>query len=174
MALYLITGVAGTGKTTICYELRARGFTAYDGDKDHLAHWYDKDWNITHYDGTAEFIRLHHRSIAAEVMDRLNREAINKPVFLCNDPDNENELQQAFAHIFALVLDTETIKKRLSTRLSTTKNYEWGKLPHELDLVLKQEHLVKARLKSSRYTAIDAAQTTAHIVDQILHNLQPA
>ncbi len=35
---YLIEGVSGTGKTSVCHELRRRGYTAFNSDRDLRPH----------------------------------------------------------------------------------------------------------------------------------------
>ena len=167
MALFLITGLPGTGKTTVCNELKARGLTAYDGDKDHLAHWYDKKTGEeAAYDGTREFIDRHHRSIAKETIERLAHDAVGKSIFLCNDPDNEDELQGFFTHVFALTAGEAIIRQRLADR--TGDGYEWGKIPHELAAVLETQEVAYRRYKQDNYTVIDATLPTNIIVDRIL------
>jgi len=170
MALYLITGVSGTGKSTACAELRERGYTAYDGDTDHLAHWFNNETGaIEYYDGTVAFIETHQRSVARETVKRLAQEARDKPVFLCNDPANEDELLDLFAQVFALVVDDDTRNYRLANRKSG--HYDWGKLPHEMAYTRTEKALAYERYKRPQYSTIDATQPTAAIVDQILAHL---
>ncbi len=45
MPLYHITGVSGTGKSTICSKLKKRGYQAFDIDDGAYAKWVDKETN---------------------------------------------------------------------------------------------------------------------------------
>jgi broad-specificity NMP kinase len=161
MALFLVTGLPGTGKSTICAELKARGFTAYDGDYDHLAYWYNDATGepiLGNHERTIEFLDSHSRDIKSETIRKIV--ANDKPIFVCADPENEDELVPLFDRIFALVLDEEMRQTRLASRT----NNQWGKLPHEVayDLAIKPRSY--ARYEKFGYIKIDASQTPEDIV----------
>lgn len=169
MPLYLITGLPGTGKSTVNAELKARGFESFDGDEDHLAHWYDdetgKAIDKEAESRTPEFLQTHSRDIPRDVVRRLASRAIDSPMFLCGDPENETELHDLFTCCFALVLKDEAIREE---RLLKRENNDWGKLPHERAYDLEQGVRAEERYQQLGYIIIDAAQTTATITNQIL------
>jgi dephospho-CoA kinase len=168
MPLFLITGLPGSGKSTACAELKNRGIEAYDGDEDKLAKWYDNKTGLPIEDESRvrnpEFLRTHSRDIARSVVEDLARQAKDKTIFLCADPENEAALRDLFTHVFALVVDEQTLRHRLATRTNNT----WGKLPHEIaySLALRDEWF--ASYKKFHYDVIDATQPTRDIVDHIL------
>jgi adenylate kinase family enzyme len=168
MPLFSVTGLSGTGKSTVNAELKARGYESYDGDEDHLAQWYNSDTRalveVDIEECTPEFLLHHSRDISREIVEELASKAHNKPIFLCGAHENEGELQDLFAGVFGLVLDDETLKQRLATRTTN----QWGKLPHELAYSLAFKKKWYDNCKRFRYITIDATQPTEAIVDQIL------
>jgi shikimate kinase len=169
MLMFLITGQPGTGKSTIKAELVSRGIRAYDADEDHLAHWYSSDGTPVPHDeeeSTPEFVASHTRDIARQTILDMTTET--NSMFICGDPENEDELQDFFTVIFALTLD-ETIRQQ---RLDTRTNNLWGKLPHERAYDLARTHIALERYKKPNYITIDAAQRPAVIVDIILETIR--
>ncbi len=171
MPLFSITGLSGTGKSTVNTELKARGYESYDGDEDHLAQWYKSDTGalveVDIEECTPEFLLYHSRDISRGIVEELASKANSKPVFLCGAHENEGELQDLFAGVFGLVLDDETLKQRLTTRTTN----QWGKLPHELEYSLAFKQKWYDNCRRFDYIIIDAAQPTKDIVDYILEEV---
>lgn len=171
MPLFLITGLPGTGKSTVCAELKARNLEAYDADEDHLAHWFDIAGNpVREIDEqrTPEFVAVHTRDIARQTIEDLAAQAANQPIFICGNPENEEELSDLFVMRFALVLDEVMRQNRLDTRT----NNNWGKLPHEREYDLLHIDTAFKRYATTGYSTIDAAQPTAQIVDLLVSQIQ--
>lgn len=167
MALFLITGLPGTGKTTLCETLKQRGYTAFDGDKDRLAKWFDIATNtLAHenYDKKADYLRTHARRIPKETLIKLSEKYKDDLVFICNDPENEDELRDLFEHIFALVLDEANREQRVISRT----NNNWGKLPHEVERDKARRTIAEQRYTLPNYTKIDATLPTEQIADTVL------
>lgn len=171
MALYLITGAPGSGKTTVCDELLSRGCEAYDGDRDNLARWYSIATGLpvekVEEQRTLEFTETHSRDIARDVVEALAEKAKDKNVFLCADPENEDAVRDLFAMVFVLLTDETTRKQRLLTR----ENNQWGKLPHERERDLKFVEQFMMNAKKHNYVVVDSSKPTAVIVDQILDKI---
>jgi hypothetical protein len=129
MALYLINGLPGTGKTTVCHALRLLGVGAWDADEDDLACWRGADGvpvpDPPPHQRDAAFIASHTRDIPPEAVARLASTTTGEPGFLCGDPENATELYPFFAALFALDADDRTIIHRLVTR----EGNNWGKAP---------------------------------------------
>lgn len=172
MSLFLVTGLPGTGKSTICAELKRRGYKAYDGDYDHLAKWYNNSTNkpIDESRGlerTTEFLHNHSRNISRRIVEDLAFESKDKVIFLCADPENEDDLVDLFERVYALTLDEDARQQRLAERT----NNQWGKLPHEIAYDLDIKPTAYNRYKKSMYHTIDASQPVKLIVSHILNEL---
>lgn len=168
MPLFLITGLPGSGKSTTCEELQSRGYMAYDGDYDGLAAWYSLQTGLEvkkrDEDRTAEFGRTHSRDIKRHKVESLADQAQDKPIFLCADPENIDELREFFAKIFMLTIDEDTRRYRLATRT----NNKWGKLAHEVERDQIFRKKAAGDMEKFNYVTIDATRSTNDIVDYIL------
>ena len=122
---YLVEGVSGTGKTSVCHELRRRGHDAVNGDTD-LA--YQGDPATGRPIDTA--LHEHHlwdvRRVRELVADH------GAPVtFFCGGSRNFADFIDLFDDVFVLEVDVDTLLSRLDQRTGD----EWGARPSERGLV---------------------------------------
>jgi len=171
MSLYFVTGIAGTGKSSLCEELKSRGYEAYDTDDDGFSKWQHRETDYVHpkssvksKDRTEEFLKNHAWNIPRQEVESLAKRAADKPIFLCGVADNVSDLSALFNNVFALSIDKKTLKHRLQTRT----NNDWGKQAHELQSTLDQHSLSAAYYEKNGYIIIDANQPVATIADKLL------
>lgn len=153
---YLIEGVSGTGKTSVCEELQRRGYHAIHGDRA-LAYQGNPQTGEpvpgrTHENHIWDVERV--RAIAA---DRTNTES-----FFCGGSRNFGRFIDVFDQIFVLRIDRNTLQQRLSTRPSS----EWGGQPLEQALILRL-HATAEDLPEPA-VIIDATSPISRVVDDIL------
>jgi adenylate kinase family enzyme len=176
MPLFYITGIAGSGKSEICKQLKLRGYEAYDTDDDGLAKWHNNKSGYVHpkssvksEDRTKAFLKRHSWKVPRSEIESLADHAHDKSIFLCGVVGDEKEIRNLFKDVFALVIDDQTLKRRLLTRT----NNDWGKQPHELKLVLKWQHDSLKSYRKFGYTRIDAAKPIPTVVNNILKQTPP-
>lgn len=175
MPLFLVTGTAGTGKSTVCHVLKERGYEAYDTDDDGLARWQHNETGYIHPKSsvkaeqrTATFIGEHTWSVPRGYLEDLLKIAGDKPVFICGSLGNESKVRDLFKTVFALYVDDDTLKHRLATRT----NNDWGKQPHELEQTLKHHHEIYDNHRMIGDIIIDAAKLVDEVADEIIQIIQ--
>jgi thymidylate kinase len=157
---YLVEGVSGTGKTSVCSELDRRGFQAIHGDRE-LAYQGDPATG----EATDTALHQHHiwdvdrvRALVAD--DRA-------PVtFFCGGSRNFPTFLHLFDEVFVLHVDLETLHRRLDQR----PDGEWGSRPSERDLVVRL-HRTGEDVPSTGIV-IDARKPLTEVVDQILRHVE--
>ncbi len=138
MGLVFVTGIAGTGKTTLLKELRRRGCEAYDADEK-LSFWANKSSGkrISESDHTLttdpKFFDEHDWYIDQKSVGKLAQNAQDKTIFICRSVANEKEVWSYFEKVFGLYVDDESLVKRIKIR--TDKDF--GKSQHELAHLLQ-------------------------------------
>ena len=152
---YLIEGVSGTGKTSVCHELRRRGYAAINGDRE-LAYQGDPAT------GERTEGRSHdHHIWDVEKVRRLAANQDDEVTFFCGGSRNFQRFIDLFDEIFILDVDVETLNERLDSR-----DDDWGKSKSERALILRL-HATKEDTPSGG-AVIDATQPLVGVVDEIL------
>jgi len=125
---YLIEGVSATGKTSVCRELRRRGYDAVDGDTD-LAYQGDPETDEPTDDVPSHWNHIWSVDrVRALVADR------TKPVtFFCGGSRNFTKFQDLFDGVFVLEIDLDTLNQRLDQRPED----EFGAQEAERDLIVR-------------------------------------
>ena len=153
---YLIEGVSGTGKTSVCHELRRHGYHAINGDRE-LAYQGDPRTGEP-LDG---FAHEHHIWNAATVR-ALAADQSHAASFFCGGSRNFLRFIDLFARVFVLEVDLDTLKRRLASRPQS----EWGGLPAQREMVARL-HATKEDVPKYA-VSIDATAPIAQVVDDIL------
>lgn len=171
MPLIYITGISGSGKSTVCEELKRRGYTAYDTDHDGIAFFYHNDTGepiiepVAPENRTPEWRLKHTWKAKREDVEKLAEEAKAKLVFLCGVTNNDaDELWDLFDHVFALTLDEEALKHRIINR----SGGGFGKNPHEFSEVLRWQQTANEDYLKLGANLIDATRPVKEVVDEIL------
>jgi hypothetical protein len=173
MPLFLVTGLAGTGKSTICNELRSLGIAAYDVDEDGLAKWQHNTTRFIHpkssvspHQRTPEFLEQHSWNVPREDIEALAKQASDRPVFMCGVIGNEDEVYDLFRTVYVLYLDDAALEQRLRERPGD--EHVWGKQAHERELTLGwNDHFHKKHVALGNIM-IDAGQPISEVLSRIV------
>jgi len=168
---YLIEGVSGTGKTSVCTELQRRGFQAIHGDRE-LVYRGDPETGLPvalETDApTALWLSEHHiwdiEKVKAYIANQ--DEAVT---FFCGGSRNSSKFIELFDGVFILDVDLDTSLRRLDERVARDPS-DWGGKPEEREITVRL-HQTKEAIPSSG-VIIDATRPLEQVVDEILMHIR--
>gem|GEM_PF-133727 len=165
MKRVLITGMSGTGKSTLICELAARGYKAIDTDTNEWSEWVtvagDPD-----------------QSGSREEPDWVWREERIQCLLSTDDADvlfisgcksNQGKFYAQFDHIVLLSAPVRLLLERLATR--TTNPY--GKHPDELARILWHVQTVEPMLRRGASLEVDTSAPVEQVIETILSHMLP-
>ena len=176
MRRVLLTGLSGTGKSTLIRELSARGHKAVDLDGDAYSHWIDvpadtpgdaphtiapgspaavwqaKDW-VWHEDRVAHLLETEDAPL----------------LFVAGCAPNQGRFRARFDHVVLLTAPPRTLVERLDTR--TTNDY--GKHPDEVARILSQVETIEPLLRRSATLEVDTSAPLERVIETILSAVTP-
>jgi shikimate kinase len=167
MKRILLTGMSGTGKSTVIRELAARGYTAVDADGDEFSQWVEVDGSsgveVSPVDGNRDWVWREER-----MQDRLSTEDTDV-LFVSGCAENMPKFFPQFDLIVLLSAPASVLVERLRTR--TTNQY--GKGPEEVARVLSLVKSVEPRLRRAAAYEIDTSAPLEEVVVTLLRLVQP-
>jgi shikimate kinase len=149
----LLTGMSGTGKSTVIRELAALGYRAVDTDY---------GWSETGPDG--DWVWREDR-----IQSLLTSSAPDEVLFVSGCATNQGKFYPQFDHIVLLSAPAAVIVERLAARTSNP----YGKHPDELALVLHHLETVEPLLRRSAGHEIDTSAPLDEVVAAVLRLVQP-
>lgn len=186
MSLYLITGSAGAGKSTIQQELVRKGFLAFDTDdpeKTGLSALHEKATSkeVARYN---EF-NWGHEGISFEThvwgltnlgFARVVDESTARDVFLVGRlREPMQELEDALSKTFFLELPNAIVAERLRSRAAQARNNPdvvmWGMEESQIDFTVAQNQTLADQYRSLGAVMIDASPEPSVIADAIERHL---
>ena len=159
MKRVLLTGMSGTGKSTVIRQLTARGYKAVDTD-DELIEWVPlaSDSRFRYSDEEGEWLWRE-----AGVQELLSTEDADV-LFISGCVRNQGKFYPQFDHVVLLTAPAPVIVERLTSR--TTNPY--GKDPEELKHVLQLNETVVPMLRKSASLEVDTSAPLDDVVKKIL------
>jgi shikimate kinase len=143
----LLTGMSGTGKSSVIGELVARGYKAIDADFGWSEEGPDGDW-------------VWREALIQHLLSNDESDVL----FLCGCATNQGKFYSQFDHIILLSAPPAVIVERLRTRT----NNPYGKDAKELDLVLGYLQTVEPLLRRGAGHEIDTSAPLDQVVERVL------
>jgi dephospho-CoA kinase len=158
----LLTGMSGTGKSTVIGELAARGYKAVDADCDEFSEWVefigDTGTDLSPVEVDRDWVWREDR-----IQDLLSTEDTDV-LFLSGCAENIPKFFPQFDLIVLLSAPASVIVERLRTR--TTNQY--GKRPDEVARVLGLVESVEPLLRRAAGYEIDTSVPLEEVVATLL------
>ena len=162
MKRILITGMSGTGKSSVTAELARRGYTSVDADSDVYSHWVEVPAGADAYGTTVEpgrdWVWREDR-----MQQRLTTEDTDL-LFISGSAANMRQFLPQFDHIVLLSAPADLIVKRLATRT----NNDYGKHPDEVARVLGLIDTIEPLLRRVSGHEIDTSASLDDVVNALL------
>jgi len=163
MKRVLLTGMSGTGKSTLICALAARGYKAVDTDTDEWSTWVsapsqaDRSGPGVERDWIWREDRLH----------RLLTTADADVLFVSGCKSNQGAFYPQFDHVVLLSVPIPVLLERLTTR--TTNRY--GKQPAERARVLEYVQTVEPLLRRGASLEVDTQAPVEQVLATILRHV---
>ena len=147
MKRVLLTGMSGTGKSSVVRALAARGYKAVDTD-----------------DGWSEPLPDGRQQWREDAIDRLLDTEDADVLFVAGCEENQAQFHPRFDHIVLLSAPVETLLERVATR---TEN-PFGKSPEDLSRILDDLENVEPLLRRAAGHEIRTTAPLDEIVEDVL------
>lgn len=164
MKRVLLTGMSGTGKSTVIEVLAARGYKAIDVDADGWSDWVVTEGNPTGANEGQDW-RWHEHRVRMLLEAEAAEAGDGRVLFLSGCAENMVGFFPWFDHIILLSASPAVLLDRLATR----RNNPYGKRPEETRQVLENLRDVEPRLRRVAGHEIDASAPLEEVVTKILH-----
>lgn len=140
MKRIFITGMSGTGKSSVIEALRSRGFTAIDTDYD--------DWcEFATFDGQPEWIWREER------MHALLTAPLTAPLFVSGCRANQRKFYEYFDYKILFSAPLEVMRERIVHRSSNSH----GKSEAEWDDICRNQQQIQPLLRKSADFELDSS-----------------
>jgi dephospho-CoA kinase len=155
----LVTGMSGTGKSSVIAELAARGYNAVDADEGGLSELVSVPLDeLTGLGPGQDWVWREDR-----IQELLSSDDTG-PLFLSGCSPNQGKFYPQFDHIFLLTAPPAIIVERLATR--TTNPY--GKRPEEVARVLDLQQTIEPLLRKGATHVLDTTIPLDQVIAEIL------
>jgi broad-specificity NMP kinase len=153
----LVTGMSGTGTSTVLAELARRGHRVVDTDD---GGYSVETWSA----GEAWPEQLWREDRIEDLLARHGADAPAEPLFVAGCVANQGRFYPRFAAVVLLSAPVEVLLGRLATR--TTKTF--GKSPDERARILADLAAVEPLLRAGADVEIDTRAPVAEVADRLV------
>jgi dephospho-CoA kinase len=165
MIRVLLTGMSGTGKSTVISTLARRGYKAIDTDSDEWSEWANATADSAAVGSTVEPDWIWREDRIQRLLSTEDADVL----FISGCKTNQGKFYARFDHLVLLSAPTEVVLERLATR--TTNPY--GKHPDELARILWHVQTVEPLLRRTATLEVDTSVPIDKVIETILDRVLP-
>ena len=166
--LVRVTGVSGSGKSSVCEILKDQGRIAVDADWEGFSQWVHRLTGEAAvnppYPAQAGWLDDFDWKVRPEAVQSLATSMASEVGFLCGGFENHADVWPLFDRVVCLVLDEATLRDRLASR--TTNHF--GKHPEELRAAVRWRRVVEDLYRNCGAAIIDATQSLEMVAAQVV------
>lgn len=163
-----VTGVSGTGKSTLVRELSLRGVVAIDLDEG-FCHWRKReDGERVSWEPGRDDAWYDAHGWICEIANLKEALKEHDTVVVVGLSSNQDEYWKLFDKVFVLTASPDTIIHRLNTRVDN----EYGKHPREQERLLSWHKDFEKEMVEKGALAIDGERPVGQVADDILEALR--
>ena len=167
VSLAWVTGVSGSGKSSVCKLLKDQGHIAIDADSEGFSQWVHRLTGESAvnppYPVPPGWLNDFAWKVNPEAVQSLAASLVSGVGFLCGGFENDDDVWPVFDHVVCLVVDETTLRDRLTSR--TTNRF--GKHPEELRAALRWRLVVEDQYRRRGAVIIDATQPLDVVAAQV-------
>ncbi|MGW4637708.1 AAA family ATPase [Sphaerisporangium sp. NPDC004334] len=153
MAKVLVTGMSGTGKSTVLRRLGLRGHRVVDTDTEEWSHW------VTMPDGSPDWVWRD------DAIGALLAEPDDGGLFVAGCKSNQCRFYPLFDHIVLLSAPADVLMARIAARTDNP----YGKRSEERNLILHHLAVIEPLLRATATTEIDTRTPLDEVVTHLEH-----
>jgi dephospho-CoA kinase len=159
MKRVLLTGMSGTGKSTVIRALATRGFKAVDADEGGLSELVSvPDGELTGPGAGKDWVWREDR-----IQELLSTDDASV-LFLSGCAPNQGKFYPQFDHVILLSAPADLIVERLATRT----NNSFGKRPDEIARTLELLETIEPLLRAGADHEIDTSAPLDEVIEEVL------
>ena len=170
----LVTGVAGSGKSTTCWELKRRGYSAYDIENiPGLFAFVNKSTRkpVSDYGyDDPEWFEKHNWICDKVKLERLVLDNQPNLGFYCGIASNMEDLFPIFGKVFLLTVSPESLRERLSKRRAD----DFGQAPPIQEWLLGWKDTWEKEMRRKGAVVINAEWEVGKVVDEVIRAVEGA